>query len=171
MRTDPTSLIGMFTQPVRQLSVRSLVWLAVLSTTAILACKGDPMGPDGTGRLILRIVPLEEAQPATGSQAAPGESANSGRTEPVTARGGDSVAVDDPGSASDEVPAQVAQAQVPRRDILRIIIQGPTPFTQDYTPNSDGSLNEVIPDLAVGTYTVQVCGMVTDLCGLLVSVF
>ncbi len=28
---------------------KPLVFLAVLSTTAILACKDDPMGPDGTG--------------------------------------------------------------------------------------------------------------------------
>ena len=95
------------------MTYKPLALLAVLWTTAILACKDDPTGLDGTGRLVLRIVPLEEAQPAPGSQAAPTESANSGRTEPVTAKAGDSLAVVDSGSASDEAPAQVAQPQVP----------------------------------------------------------
>ena len=43
MSTDPTSLIGKFTQLVHQLRVRPLVWL-----------KDDPMGPDGTGQLVVR---------------------------------------------------------------------------------------------------------------------
>ncbi|MCH7717205.1 MAG: Ig-like domain-containing protein, partial [Gemmatimonadetes bacterium] len=171
MSTDRASLIGRFMQSVRRLTFRQLVSLAVLSTTAILACKDDPTGLDGTGRLVLRIVPLEEAQPATGSRAATNEAANSGRTKSVTPKAGDSLPVVDSGSASDEVLAQVAQAQVPRRDILRVIIEGPTPFSQDYSPNADGSLDVTIPDLAVGTYTVQVWGMDTDLGGPLVSEF
>ena len=62
MRTDRISLIRMFTQLVRQLNVTPLVWLAVLSTTAILACKDDPISPDGTGRLTITVVPYEGAQ-------------------------------------------------------------------------------------------------------------
>ncbi len=109
------------------------------------------MGPDGTGQLVVRIVPLEAAPPAAGSQAPAPASADAGRTASVTPTAGDSLTVEDAGRASDDVRARVAQAPVPRRDILRIIIQGPTGFSQDYTPNPDGSLDITIPDLPVGT--------------------
>jgi hypothetical protein len=147
----------------------SLVLFALLSTATFLACDEDPLGPEGTGRMVLRIVPLEEAEPAKASQSGGTESANPGRTESVTAKTGDSLAVVDTGSTSDEVLAQVAAPQVPRRDILRVIIQGPTNFSQDYPPNADGSLDVTIPDLATGSYTVQVWGMDTDLGGQLVE--
>ena len=62
MRTDRTSLIGMFMQAVRRLTLKPLVWLAVLSTTVILACKDDPLSPDGTGRLTITVVPYEDAE-------------------------------------------------------------------------------------------------------------
>ena len=50
------------------MTYKPLVWLAVLSTTAILACKEDPVGLDGTGRLTITVVPYEDAE--TGASAA-----------------------------------------------------------------------------------------------------
>ncbi len=62
MRTAPPSPIGMFVQAVRRLTFKPLVFLAVLSTTVILACKDDPLSPDGTGRLTITVVLYEDAE-------------------------------------------------------------------------------------------------------------
>ena len=57
----------MFMQSVRRLTLKPLVFLAVLSTTVILACKDDPLSPEGTGRLTITVVPYEGAQAEAGA--------------------------------------------------------------------------------------------------------
>ncbi len=86
MRTDLRSLIRLCTPPVRHLHITPLVWLAVLSTTAILACEGDPMSPDGTGRLTITVVPYENAKAEASAAADAEASAVEARPRTATTR-------------------------------------------------------------------------------------
>ena len=174
MSTDPTSLIRMCTQPVRQLSVRPLVWLAVLSTTAILACKEDPLGVDGTGSLAILVVPLE--QPARADISAPekpnSEPAKQARPPSVStplAGDADTESTEDSVGRGESAQAAREAAAPPRRDIVRITVAGPVSRVETFTPAADGSVDATIADLPVGTYSVEVAGLDTDLGGQLIS--
>ena len=170
----------MFTQPVRHLHLTPLVWLAVLSTTAILACKEDPIGPDGTGgRLTITVVPYENAKAEASAAADADSSAAESGPRTTTTRGTARPSVltaDDtrvrnlgPEQAADQATPQAAAAAPPRRDLLRINLSGPQTFTMELPVDPDGSVEVIIEDLPEGTYSVELLGIDTDLGGKLVS--
>ncbi len=158
------------------MTYKPLVFLAVLSTTAILACKDDPMGPDGTGSLILQIVPLEEAETRANTDPQPTtrDTDRGDAQDPVTTPAATEAQNPDEGAtaAPSASSARAAAQRPPRRDIVRITLSGgPTSFSQDFPPNADGSVDVTITDLLEGTYTVRILGLDTDLGGQLVSEF
>ncbi len=125
---------------------RPLVWLAVLSTTAILACKDDPLSLDGTGRLTITVVPYEGAQAEA------------------------SAASDKVGPEKEEAKAaRQTAAAPPLRDLIRVNVNGPEVRTLEFIPNADGSVDVTVNSLLVGVYQVQLLGIDFDLGGELVS--
>ncbi len=155
------------------MTFKPLVFLAVLSTTAILACKDDPSGLGGTGSLVLIVVPYEEAQPAAGADAHSDATADAGKPNPsVTPAAAEGRSL---GEAITEAPntgsaVEAAQRQS-RRDFVRITLIGPTSLTRNETPNPDGSIDVTIPNLLVGSYEIQLFGIDTDLGGEVLSEF
>ncbi len=158
MRTDLTSPTGTFTRPVRQLSIKPLVWLAVLSTTAILACKDDPSSLGGTGRLTITVVPYE------GAQAEASAVSNAESTARPSEQTSDEKRDLDVGPEKEEAKAaRQTAAAPPRRDLLRVTVSGPEIRTLDFFPNADGSVDATISSLAVGSYSVELLGIDIDL--------
>ena len=155
------------------MTFKPLVFLAVLSTTAILACKDDPSGLGGTGSLVLIVVPYEEAQPAAGADAHSDATADAGEPNPSVAPAATEGRSPDGAVAKAANAGSAAEAaqQQSRRDFVRIVLVGPTSLTQDVTPNPDGSVDVTITDLLVGSYEIQLFGIDTDLGGEVVSEF
>ncbi|MCH7875874.1 MAG: hypothetical protein IH965_11305, partial [Gemmatimonadetes bacterium] len=164
-------LIGMFIQSVRRLTLKPLVFLAVLSTAVILACKDDPLSPDGTGRLTITVVPYEGAQ-AEASAASDAESSAEARRSTTTSRGTTRPSEQTSDKARDlnigpekkeaKTTRQTAAAP-PRRDLLRVTVSGPETRTLDFIPNADGSVDVTIESLPEGLYSVELLGIDIDL--------
>ena len=106
---------------------RPLVWLAVLSTTAILACKDDPLSLDGTGRLTITVVPYEGAQAEA--------SAASNKVGP---------------EKEEAKAARQTAAAPPLRDLIRVNVNGPEVRTLEFIPNADGSVDVTVNSLQLG---------------------
>ena len=141
------------------MTLKPLVFLAVLSTAVILACKDDPTGLGGTGSLVLIVVPYEEAQPTAeadgkGRQAA---AADAGEPNPSVAPAAAEGQSPDPAvtKAANAGSAAEAAQQQSQRDFVRIVLVGPTSLTQDVAPNPDGSVDVTLTDLPVGSSELQ----------------